>query len=442
MAAGRSSGRSSGKGIERVVRLRYMKDFACLGSDCPYTCCGWWTIQIDQSHYAKLQKAMGKTPEDKQAFADGFRLTKPERRTREHFALMVLNDDGYCKFLDGNRWCGLHQRHGEELLPDACAIYPRAFSQLGKRLELTGEPSCPEVARRLLTDENAIQLEDAKQSDYGRVVPVQDMPEVVSDAYWGVIDKVRGTLYRLVERRDFSTGQKLYFALFFASQLDRFLRPRGEAGEFSEERLEHEIDFLDRPDVLSELGQRYLAEGPATPLPVSLLAETLARVAKDSVPLSFYRLIAGTLGTYEGPGRGMRRDETDGGFVLSPEPLWQHYSARRASLEPKVRERVELYFRNYLGHQVLHEWYTFSPSVFAYVQNVALRVALLRFLLYSHPQLEEAVGDDAKLDAIAIEVFYLLSRAMEHNKKLLDGASERLAELMPNLQTSTELLKL
>ncbi len=428
------------KPIEKVVRLRYMDGFSCLGGQCPDTCCGWWTIQIDQSHHARLGKVMARDPDDKAAFDAAFKLAPPARRSREHVALMVLDDQGYFRFLAADKLCGLHTKHGEELLPDACAIYPRAYSQIGRRLELTGEPSCPEVARRLLTHEDSIVLDDAPVSSVGRLVPVQDMPGETGDPYWGMIDRVRGAFYRVLERRDFSTGQRLYFALFFASQVDRFLQPRDPQGLFSEEQLEREIDFLDRPDVLADLARRYQAAPAPTPLVVSLIAETLARVAKDSVPPRFFQLIARTLSTYDG--HGMRLDPSDGGFVLSPEPLFTHFAERRAALWPKIGDRVELFFRNYLCHQVLHEWYAFAPSLFSYVQNIALRAAMFRFLLLSHPDCEAAADDPAKLDVIGVDVFYLLSRAMEHSKSLLDGASERLAVAMPDLQASVELLKL
>ena len=76
---------------ERVVRLHYMEGFACLGSECSDTCCGFWAIQIDQDHYARLQGQLAEPAAERARFEAAFRLAPEAARTREHHALMVLN---------------------------------------------------------------------------------------------------------------------------------------------------------------------------------------------------------------------------------------------------------------------------------------------------------------------------------------------------------------
>lgn len=424
----------------KLVRLRYMDGFACLASECPDTCCGWWTVAVDQSHYNKLGRAMNKEPAGRAALERGVRLVEPSQRTRDRFALLVLDESsGNCTFLRDDKLCAIHAERGEELLPDACATYPKVFSQIGRRLELSGDPSCPEVARRLLANDEAIVVDDAPLGAYPRIVPSQEMAELVSDPYWGMIDRVRGALYRVFSRKDYSTAHKFHFALYFAGRVDPLLRPSDPDEPFSLDRLEQEIDFLDRDDVLAELGGRLNAATGGSVTGAAFLAELLAHIASGPMAPPVRRLFDAVLATYEG--HGLTRG-ADGRFVVAPDALFAHFAERRAAFEPPIKERLEAHLRNYLAHLMLQEWYPYSPTLPLYLQNVMLRVAMLRFLLLGHPQLARAAGDPAALDALAVEVLYVMSRAFAQNTPVFAQAIARLVQVMPDLERSVELMKL
>src|SRR5215468_475669 len=109
-----------------------MTRFACLGGACPDTCCAEWELAVDREHYDRLRERMGDDEIDAA-------MRRVEERPREdRYALMVLGDDRRCRFLDADRLCTLQLRHGAELLPHACAIYPRILGRSGERLELYG----------------------------------------------------------------------------------------------------------------------------------------------------------------------------------------------------------------------------------------------------------------------------------------------------------------
>lgn len=67
---------------------------------------------------------------------------------------------GICvKFENG--LCGIHKKHGANLLGDACHFYPRVTRVVGKSVIMTASLSCPEVARLAFTLDNANSLESA-----------------------------------------------------------------------------------------------------------------------------------------------------------------------------------------------------------------------------------------------------------------------------------------
>src|SRR5688572_10864956 len=99
-----------------------MSRFRCLGTECPDNCCHNWRIRIDRKHHDALEQRMS-SPEERAEFAAAVR--KSDDPEPQLHALMVLDDDGCCRFLAKDRSCTVHARYGEEYLPDGCSRYPR-----------------------------------------------------------------------------------------------------------------------------------------------------------------------------------------------------------------------------------------------------------------------------------------------------------------------------
>ena len=74
----------------KYLDLEFYKDFNCIGSECPYTCCGGgWTIIIDGQTDAFYQSVNGEM---------GDRLKKNITR-KEGFSSFILTEKGNCPFL-------------------------------------------------------------------------------------------------------------------------------------------------------------------------------------------------------------------------------------------------------------------------------------------------------------------------------------------------------
>jgi hypothetical protein len=117
----------------------------------------------------------------------------------------------------------------------------------------------------------------------------------------------------------------------------------------------------------------------------------------------------------------------------------RRYRRRRALVLLGHGRRIEHWFSSHCLNYLLVESYQDWPDLRAYARDLALRVASVRFLLFSHPALLEAtdageegpdsrqvegeVSSAATLDAAAAETFQSVARACE-SQRLLEALRE------------------
>lgn len=431
-------------GIQRLA-LRGMTTFECLGERCEDTCCRGWTIHVDEGHYKKLKRAFERSDEDRAAFEHWIERNRSPGRQRYSFAVLKQHGDGTCMFLDERQWCGLQQRLGEPMLPDVCSAYPRSIGQLGRRVELTGSLSCPEVARKELLGEDSTDLVESGLAPFGRGVV---MRKAEGRTPWIThLDELRVAMYRLAGQGEFPVRSRLFFMAWFAHQTSDFLR-LGASDVWDEERLQRELEAVQRTPVQEELHARLRASDAAGPLSVLVIARTLGARMEQSGGLSFRKLVWEVLGRYASePGSGVAAKDDGARLTLDAELLWRAH-LRRAEAAAPFAEAIDLYFQNYCKQFWMREWYVFSPSFLVHLQGLLVRVAILRFLLVGHPALVEiaACADPAerqrRLDALAVQVFYTFSRAVEHSDGFLSTVSQALAAELPGLGHTVSLILL
>jgi lysine-N-methylase len=428
----------------RHIALRYMTEFRCIGPDCEDTCCTGWSVDVDESHYKKIKKAVSSDASMRELFDRAFKLREPATRSRQNYALMVLGERFDCPFLDGDRMCGIHKRFGERLLPDVCAIYPRAIGVVGRRAELTGELSCPEVARRALLCEDATDLLEVSPSVMGRGTPRQSLDPERGSPYERHLDDVRGAFYELMTLGQYPLASRLFFASCFAERVHEFFH--ASAQSVDEQRLQFELGCLGRTDILDEMHGQFRGHPVDGALPMSVIAKVLSRQLELDCHPPFRELVRKALAGYLGEGVRAASDDSLR-MTVSPEALWAAYLARREVLTARVGERIELYFQNYCKNFWMRSWYVHAPDLIAHVRQLLLRVASLRFLLFSQPETMAAaeLADPAErqraLDRIAVAVVHAFSRTQEHSTQFLYIMAKSLEELLPSLTYSVSLLK-
>lgn len=127
----------------KVLKPFYYDDFKCIAGDCIDNCChAEWEISIDKRTYKKYRKLKGQW---------GNKINNNIGRVRSNisdlrYGKIKLKNKG-CSLLDDEGLCTIHAKLGEGYLCNTCRVYPREIIKLGEIYERNLCMSCPEVAR-------------------------------------------------------------------------------------------------------------------------------------------------------------------------------------------------------------------------------------------------------------------------------------------------------
>ncbi|MEM7375888.1 MAG: flagellin lysine-N-methylase [Pseudomonadota bacterium] len=142
--------------------LRAVKEFNCLGGDCPDTCCKSWRIELDRDDYMRWRKAAKGSAETLALFKDS---VKRVRGAEKIFAQIKIEKHGdACPAYTADGLCQVQKNHGHKTIPYICQLYPRTPIHVGQSVVNTGSFSCPELARTLLLTENGTDIVEHEES--------------------------------------------------------------------------------------------------------------------------------------------------------------------------------------------------------------------------------------------------------------------------------------
>ena len=131
---------------DELLQPEYAKTFRCIGAECEQNCCcAGWGIYVDKATYKKYRAA----PSLRQA-AKKFIRINPAASDHFQFALVKIQPDKRCPFLNTTNLCEIQRQHGDEFLSKTCRRYPRALTRLEGKIQRALFLSCPEAARLVL----------------------------------------------------------------------------------------------------------------------------------------------------------------------------------------------------------------------------------------------------------------------------------------------------
>jgi lysine-N-methylase len=125
--------------------LAARNSFACIGNECPATCCFNWKIVIDPEAYQQWQTL---ADEDERARLLG--AVSKSVENNQDVLLMKKDASGYCCMLTSDSLCSIQQRDGEAMMPAVCRTYPRVNRTSSLYAFNSLSLSCPEAARHVL----------------------------------------------------------------------------------------------------------------------------------------------------------------------------------------------------------------------------------------------------------------------------------------------------
>lgn len=422
-----------------VIAPRYQARFACIGAACEDTCCAGWSISVDADHFRKMRAALGKSKEDRATFEASVKPVQ-SNATRSRYALVVLNGaSGRCNFLEDSSLCMLHARHGEWLLPDTCATYPRRQSIVrtpdSERLEVACVMSCPEAARLALLSKDAMELVDVQRQ--GMIVREHWMqlndPSLTKEIYDAALDIVRGALLQII-----SGAPSLTAGLATCAALADQLGPafgRNVPTPIHPDTLLAMIAEFSRPEISAQME----AELRKIDVPLTVPMLPLLQVLSTRFELAhghFSILLKNAVNAF-----GISQNTIVADVARA-------YEAERDAVGPLVESRLNELLLNYVLQHVFSYWYTHASNLGIYVRGLFLRVAFLRFLTFAHPDIIALKNGGTESDAartverVVVEVVYKMTRDIDHHGPFVLLLDQVLPAALPGLEHALTLLKL
>jgi lysine-N-methylase len=408
-----------------ILTARYMTRFQCVGGACEETCCAGWKVQVDRRHYQILKKGMDRSKAEREEFREAVQRERGEQVSDAAYAHLNLRPDGSCHFLDAKKLCSAQSRFGEKALPQVCAVYPRHLLRNEEQIEVWATFSCPEIARQGLLHEDALDIVDGTPEISSRLDPHLGQRKAVTP-YQRYLGEIRRAAFHLLSMRDYPIATRLFMVAYLGKQTASFFNK--EAAQLDDALLVRTVEQVCNPARVAAW-HRELGSLPAAPaVTANLVNLVLTAKMKLGGAGSFAKLLDASLTSY-----GATLDPETGAPTLSLADLWSAYASRRDAWTAGLSDRIDLYFENYAKNYWMSDWYTRSPDLLAHAQQLLVRVAVLRFALFSHPDLQAGPGDDlaagrATLDRVAVEVFYKFSRAIEHDPAFLQLIASHLVE--------------
>lgn len=409
----------------------YMQSFQCLGGDCEDTCCQHWDIRFDRLHYEKLQKAVATNPAQQDLFLQYVVINAAEQRVDRDFARIRLNEQGYCPFLNTAGLCRLHSDYGVEPLSNVCAFFPRVLSVYADRVEMTGALSCPEVVRQcLFSDETKHEfrlfesemLPRTEDLPLTRVVPASEI-----DFYATEFPKVRGQLIELAQLDNYAFETRLYFL----SNLTHRLTPTYHQGcQGNQKVLDDELKRIQNAKALDSLDNYYMHYVTAEPVAIVVIQAVLQLHLQQSPNDKLSLMVQDIFKQYRE--QVQQQDDVEVyGENLPPEPLWHAYQQNWERLNASYGARLEQCLSRYLVNCLQREWFISMPDAFVYIHMLIIRLAILRFIIASHPQVQQILeqdGDTDELDKLLVNIVYLFARGIDHNLTFLQVVYQAMQE--------------
>ena len=287
-------------------------------------------------------------------------------------------------------------------------------------MELTGSLACTTLARRCLQDPAALLLESCDATVGRGVAPRQTLPVNPATAWERYCDDIRAAMLTLLARTDYPLATRLFWLATFAGRTRPFYYRGVEV--FDEAALAGELALIEDPAELAQLARGF--ETMILPGTVALraVAEVLNNRVRFSGVAPFRELIqqifAGfTTAAADGP------EATESAVIAA-------WAERRSAWEASHGATLDQAFTRYAELYWLRDLYCDAPDLLVHTQNLCLRLAVLRFLVFFHPALATGAaapdGGDRLADTL-VEVVALFAAAVEEDSAFLRECEAALA---------------
>ena len=116
----------------------FYDEFSCIADRCTFTCCQEWKIAVDDDTYEKWKSIPCPEGMEQKKLCECTTI-------KDGGCVISLNEKKRCPFLQDDELCKLVLQHGDEVLSETCAMFPREIHDFEDHKEYALMPCCPAV---------------------------------------------------------------------------------------------------------------------------------------------------------------------------------------------------------------------------------------------------------------------------------------------------------
>ena len=197
-----------------ILKPVFYDTFSCVGSDCLFTCCGGWCIDVDEKTLKKYRKMGGEIAR----FAK-HGVTYNEDRHRN---VVKLKDKGCCPMLNEDQLCTVVLEKGPEALCNTCRVFPRRKVHVFDTEEMYLSMGCPHVVKLLFQSDRKLTFVFEPDAS----MQTSDLPVYNKKLYINM--KVRDSLVDFIQK----SPLPFWFRVFYGAYVIQKMLPEIQADDF------------------------------------------------------------------------------------------------------------------------------------------------------------------------------------------------------------------
>lgn len=384
----------------KVLKPFYYDDFKCIAGECIDNCChAEWEISIDKKTYKKYRKLKGQW---------GNKINNNIGRIRSNisdlrYGKIKLKDKG-CSLLDEKGLCTIHANLGVGYLCNTCKVYPREITKLGEIYERNLFMSCPEVARYFVRHKKKFyfNMDEEELSDL-------DKDYIVDKSYdeklYNLLWDSRSLAMEIIQFKEIEIWKRIIFLKILTDKVQKLIDE--ESYENYEKVLNTFRSEITNVEVINSLDKIKLVPN----VKVNFIKSVVDISEKVSINKIKYNNL---LEQY----KKLFENDIDNNFenVIKKEYEFNKYLNNKEY----IMENLLIYLIYKYFMRALH-----TKDLNKEINNVIISYAMIKMLLLGrwYKNNKNLTEEDF------VEVLYVFSRVIEHNKMFLNKIYEGVKEV-------------
>lgn len=384
----------------KVLKPFYYDDFKCIAGDCIDNCChAEWEISIDKKTYKKYRKLKGQW---------GNKINNNIGRIRSNisdlrYGKIKLKDKG-CSLLDEKGLCTIHANLGAGYLCNTCKVYPREITKLGEIYERNLFMSCPEVARYFVRHKENFyfNMSEEELSDL-------DKDYIIDKSYdeklYNLIWDSRSLAMEIIQFKEIEIWKRIIFLKILTDKVQKLIDE--ENYENYEKVLKSFRDEITKIDVINSLDKITLVSNVKINF-IKAVVDVSEKVAINKI--KYINLLEEYKKLFKSD------NENNFNNIIKEEDKFNKYLKEKENIiENLLIYLIYKHFMNALYTKDLNEE----------INNIIISYAMIKMLLLGRWY----KNNKSLSEEDFVEVFYIFSRVIEHNKMFLNKIYEGVKEV-------------